>query len=279
MKLSVGLQIYSVRDDAEKDLRGTLEKVKAMGYEGVELAGLYGHKPSEVKAMLDEIGLVPVSAHVPLEDMLEDPEGVIGDYVDMGFKFIAVPHLHEEQRPGTSGFAQTIKDIESVAIVAKDLGIQMLYHNHDFEFVKVDGEYGLDILYDSISEDLLKTEIDTCWVNVAGEDPVEYVKKYSGRAPVVHLKDFVMSGKEKPDQLYVLIGTESEEKQEKKESGEEAFGFRPVGYGVQDFPPILKASEEAGAQWVIVEQDQPALEKTSLECAQMSREYLKKIGL
>ena len=71
---------------------------------------------------------------------------------------------------------------------------QMLYHNHDFEFVKVDGEYGLDIIYNTISEDLLKTQIDTCWVNVAGEDPAEYVK-ILGR-PVVHLKDFVMRGKE-----------------------------------------------------------------------------------
>ncbi len=276
MKLSVALQIYSVREDAEKDFRGTLEKVKEMGYDGVEFAGLYDHEPAEVKAMLDEIGLVPVSAHVPLEAMLEDPDKVIGAYAEIGCKYIAVPYLVDNRRPGTDGFAQTIKDVETVATAAKKHGIQMLYHNHDFEFVKVDGEYGLDLLYNSISEDLLKTEIDTCWVNVAGENPADYVRKYTGRAPVVHLKDFVMSGKEKPAQLYELIGIESDKKEEK---GEEAFGFRPVGYGVQDFPAILKASEDAGAEWVVVEQDQPSLGKTAMECAAMSREYLKKLGL
>lgn len=276
MKFSVALQIYSVRDFAEKDLKGTLMKVKEMGYDGIEFAGLYGHEPAEVKAMLDEIGLTPISAHVPLDDMLKDPDNVIGAYAEIGCKYIAVPYITEDRRPGTNGFAQTIKDVETVAAVAQKFGIQMLYHNHDFEFVKVDGEYGLDLLYNSIPEDLLKTEIDTCWVNVAGEDPADYVRKYTGRAPIVHLKDFVMSDKEKPEQLYELIGIETEKKEEK---GEEAFGFRPVGYGVQDFPAILKASEEAGAEWVIVEQDQPSLGKTSLECAAMSREYLKKLGI
>ena len=92
---------------------------------------------------------------------------------------------------------------------------------------------------------------------------------------MVHLKDFVMKGKKKPEQLYELIGIETKTE---VESGEN-FGFRPVGYGVQDFPSILKASREAGAEWVVVEQDRPALGKTSLECAAMSREYLKKLGV
>jgi len=276
MKFPVALQIYSVRDFAEKDLKGTLAKVKEMGYCGVEFAGLYGNEPGEVKRMVEELGLIPISAHVPLDEMLADPDKVIGAYAEIGCKYIAVPYLPEDRRPGTDGFAKTIKDIESIAATAKKFGIQMLYHNHDFEFVKVDGEYGLDILYKSISEDLLKTQIDTCWVNVAGEDPAEYIKKYAGRSPVVHLKDFVMSGKEKPQQLYELIGIETEKK---AKEDEEAFGFRPVGYGVQDFSAILKACEEAGTEWVVVEQDRPALGKTSIECAAMSREYLKKLGV
>lgn len=276
MKLPVALQLYSVRDFAEKDLESTLTKVKDMGYDGVEFAGLYGHEPTQVKAMLDEIGLVPISAHVPLDDMLKDPDGVIGAYVDIGCQYIAVPYITEERRPGTDGFQETIKDIEKVAIAAKKLGIQMLYHNHDFEFVEVDGMYGLDIIFDSISEDLLKTQIDTCWVNVSGEDPADYVRKYTGRAPIVHLKDFVMSGKEKPEGLYELIGMESDKKENVEE---ENFGFRPIGYGVQDFASILEASQEAGAKWLVVEQDEPSLGKTSLQCAGMSRDYLKEIGI
>lgn len=274
MKFKVALQIYSVRDFAEKDLNGTLKKIKEMGYDGVEFAGLYGHEPSEIKSMLDEIGLEPVSAHVPIEEMLDDPKKTIGAYAKVGCRYIAVPYLVEERRPGTDGFMQTIKDIETVAKVAKDFGIQMLYHNHDFEFIKVDGEYALDLLYRSVSADLLKTEIDTCWVNVSGEDPADYIRKYTGRSPVVHLKDFVMDDREKPGKLYELIGIDEEDGE-----GEGTFEFRPVGYGVQDFPSILKASEEAGTEWVVVEQDQPSLNKTSLECAAMSREYLKEIGL
>jgi len=277
MAFSVALQIYSVRDYAEKNLKETLQKVKDMGYDGVEFAGLYGHEPSEVKQMVDEIGLIPISAHVALDEMLADPDKVIAGYAEIGCKYIAVPYLNEERRPGTDGFKQTIEDIEMLASVAKKYDIQMLYHNHDFEFKKVDGEYGLDILYQSIPSELLKTEIDTCWVNVAGEDPAEYIRKYSGRSPVVHLKDFVMSGKEKPKQMYELIGIESEE-QDEKDAGE-AFGFRPVGYGVQNFPAILTASEEAGAEWVIVEQDRPAMGKTSMECADLSRKYLKGLGV
>jgi Xylose isomerase-like TIM barrel. len=176
MTFSVALQVYSVRDFAEKNLKDTLAKVKEMGYDGVEFAGLYGHEPSEVKRMVEELGLTPISAHVPLDEMLADPDKVIGAYAEIGCKYIAVPYLPEERRPGTDGFAKTIKDIEALATTAKKFGIQMLYHNHDFEFVKVDGEYGLDILYKSISAELLKTEIDTCWVNVAGEDPAGYIK-------------------------------------------------------------------------------------------------------
>jgi sugar phosphate isomerase/epimerase len=276
MAFSVALQIYSIRDFAEKDLKESLRKVKEMGYDGVEFAGLYGHAPAEVKCMVEELGLIPVSAHVSLDEMLADPDKVIGGYKEIGCKYIAVPYLNEDRRPGTDRFAQTIKDIEMLASVARKFGIQMLYHNHDFEFKKVDGEYGLDVLYQSVPSDLLQTEIDTCWVNVAGEDPADYVRKYSGRSPVVHLKDFVMSGKNKPDQMYELIGIASEKKED---SAEEAFGFRPVGYGVQNFPAILTASEEAGAEWVVVEQDKPALGKTSMECADMSRRYLKGLGV
>ncbi|NMA95153.1 MAG: sugar phosphate isomerase/epimerase [Clostridiales bacterium] len=276
MKLSIALQLYSVRDFVEKDLRDTLKKVKEIGYDGVEFAGLYGHEPAKIKVMLDEIGLIPVSAHVPLEDMLKAPDKVISAYADIGCEYIAVPHLLQERRPGTEGFAQTIKDIKEMAKIAQKYNLQMLYHNHDFEFVKIDGEYGLDILYRSIPEELLKTEIDTCWINIAGEDPAEYIRKYTGRSPVVHLKDFYMSDNEKPEQLYELIGTEGNEKSEK---GKGEFEFRPVGHGMQDFTSILKASKEAGAQWLIVEQDQPSLDKTSMECASMSREYLKKLGL
>ena len=268
MKLPIAVQLYSVRDEMEKDFCGTVKKIKDMGYEGVEFAGLFGKSGTEVKAICDEIGITTVSAHVPYYDMLDNPEAVLKDYRDMGCKYVAVPYLTEECRPGTEGWTSTVEGIRKIAEAAEKMGIQLLYHNHDFEFIKIDGKYALDILYDTIPADLLKTEIDTCWVNVGGENPAEYIEKYSGRAPVVHLKDFHGSKGNGP--LYKLIGIDDE-----TEAVESTFEFRPVGYGVQDWKKIVDAAEKAGAEWVVVEQDSPSMEKSPLECVQMSINYLK----
>lgn len=267
--MSVALQLYSVRDDMARDFRGTLEKVKAMGYEGVEFAGLFGQEPTAVRAMLDEVGLAGISAHVPFDELTGDVEKTVSDYQAIGCRYVAIPWLDEDRRPGQPGYDRMLEGLLSVARVCREKGMTLLYHNHDFEFVRIDGEYALDRLYATVPADLLQTELDTCWVNVAGESPVEYLHKYAGRSPVVHLKDFVMPGK-KPAHLYELIGVEEED------AGEQggAFEFRPVGYGAQDFPAILEAAARGGASWVVVEQDQPSMGKTPMECARMSIRYL-----
>lgn len=269
MKFPIALQLYSVRDEMEKDFAGTVKKVKAMGYDGVEFAGLYGQAPTDIKALLDEVGLVALSAHVPYVEMMADPEKVLKDYADIGCKFVAIPYLTEEYRPGQEKFNEVIEGAKLLGKIAKEMGMTLLYHNHDFEFCKIDGQYALDILYQEVPADLMETELDTCWVNVGGEYPPSYIRKYSGRAPVVHLKDFSLSGS-KPKKMYELIGIEDDGEEEKS-----TFEFRPVGYGQQDIPSILAASEDAGASWVVVEQDMPSMGKTSLECAAMSIHYLK----
>lgn len=269
--LPVAVQVYSVRDDAEKDFRGTMKKLKEMGYDGVELAGFYGLTPSEIRAAIEEAGLVALSAHVPFQDLAADMEGLVEQYAQIGVKYIAIPYLMEEDRPGTPKFEENIKLFQEIGKACKKHGILTLYHNHDFEFIKMeDGRYALDYIYDTIPADLLQTEIDTCWVKVAGEDPAAYIRKYTGRAPVVHLKDFHKEGR--PGNMYELIGTEVE-----KTESQGVFEFRPVGHGDQDFPPILEASVEAGAQWVVVEQDQ-SVGRAPMEAVALSREYLKSQG-
>lgn len=270
MALPVAVQVYSVRDDAKADLRGTLEKIKAMGYDGVEFAGLYGYAPEDVKKMCEEIGLVPISAHVPYLDMMGAPKGILSKYKTIGCKYVAVPYLSADYRPESPCFVEVIENIKMLGKVAKELGMQLLYHNHDFEFVKIDGKYALDVLYDEVPAEYLQTELDTCWVNVGGEVPADYIRKYSGRAPVVHLKDFYG---EKSDDMYELIGIKSDAP--KKPSN---FELRPVGSGIQDFPAIVKAAEEAGAEWVVVEQDNPSMGLTPMESIAKSREYLRTIG-
>ena len=268
--LPVGLQLYTVRDDMAKDFKGTLQKVKELGYDGVEFAGLFGNAPADVKAMCAEIGLNPISAHVPLQEMLDDIDKVIADYKAIGCEYIVVPYVTEERRPGGELFKQMVEEIRGIGEKCKETGLVLLYHNHDFEFAKTEtGEFGLDYLYANVPADLLQTELDQCWVKYAGQDPVAYLQKYEGRSPVVHLKDYYASGEQKEDP-YALIGLNEGEKKENT-----AFEFRPLGYGVQDIPAIIEASKKAGSKWLIVEQDQPSMGKTPMECAGMSMAFLK----
>ena len=267
MKFPIALQLYSVREDMEKDFAGTIRKVKALGYDGVEFAGLFGHTAQEIKALCAEVGVTPVSAHVPFVDMMSDPD-LLKVYAEIGCKFVVIPYLTEEYRPGQPKFGEVIEGAKMLGKKAKELGMQLCYHNHDFEFVKIDGEYALDVLYREVPADLLETEIDTCWVNVGGEDPAAYVRKYAGRARIVPLKDFAG---QKSEHMYALIGIDDDKKAEPVNT----FEFRPVGYGKQDLPSILAAAKDAGAEWVVVEQDQPSMGKTPMQCAEMSIKYLK----
>ena len=270
MALPVAIQLYSLRGEAKEDFRGTLETVKKLGYDGVEFAGLFGNAPEAIKAMCEEIGLVPISAHVPFAELLANTEKVLANYKTIGCEYVVIPYLDAKYRENKEVFMDAVAKIAAIGEAAEKIGLQLLYHNHDFEFVKFDGTYMLDLLYDTVPAKYLGTELDTCWVNVGGEEPAAYVRKYTGRAPVVHLKDFYG---EKSDDMYELIGIKPTAP--KRPSG---FEFRPVGSGLQNIPEILAASVDAGAQWLVVEQDNPSMGLTPVECATKSREYLKSVG-
>ncbi len=280
MMLPIALQLYSVRDDIARDFPGTLRQVKALGFDGVELAGLFGFSPEQIRAWMDEAGLEAISAHVPFQDLLANPQKIMADYRTIGCSYIVIPYLTPEYRPGAELFPEVIRGARMIGLAAKAAGLTLLYHNHDFEFARIDGEYALDILYREVPADLLQTELDTCWVRVAGENPAAYLRQYSGRAPVVHLKDFVMPD-HKPASLYKLIGLETEAAgSTDADAGTEATGFefRPLGSGVQDFPAILAAVADAGSHWVVIEQDEPSSGLTPLACAAASIRYLQAIA-
>ena len=264
IKFPIAIQLYSVRDDMEKDFAGTIRKMKELGYDGVEFAGLFGKTAKEVKAICEEVGIVPLSAHVTFADMFKNPD-LLKVYAEIGCKYVVIPHFSLDKEK----IGELVDGAKMLGQKAKSLGMKLCYHNHDFEFQKVNGEYLLDILYREVPADLLEAEIDTCWVNVGGENPADYVRKYSGRTNILHLKDF--AGK-KSDNMYALIGVDDDKQNESKD-----FEFRPVGYGVQDFDEILKAAEESGTKWVVVEQDEPSLHKSPIECAKLSIEYLKSL--
>jgi sugar phosphate isomerase/epimerase len=282
--LPVAAQVYSIRDTAEADFAGAMRLLKGMGYDAIELAGLYGRPAEELRAILDDLGIAAVSAHVPLVEMQADIGKVIEDYLTLGCRFLAVPYLDERSRPGTPLFTAILGDIARIGDACHAAGLTLLYHNHDFEFIRMpDGSFGFDFIYASTTPEQLQAEPDTCWIKVAGQDPAAYIRKYAGRVPVVHLKDYwlqvtatlaatanvAVAGK-----MYDLIGLEKTE----KPAGEGQFAFRPLGQGLQDIPAILAASIDAGAQYVVAEQDESTDGRTRLEAAAISRQYLRNLG-
>lgn len=249
--LPVALQVYSIREEACNDFKKAMQEVQKMGYDGVELAGFYGHSPEEIKNILNETGLTPISAHVPYDEFTKDLKGIVKAYSIIGCRYLVLPYLTEAYRYGTDGFQEVMLNIPIIAAACQKEGITLLYHNHDFEFDRTSsGEYVLDYMYQKHAKDVLEMELDTCWVRVAGEDPVQYLSKYAGRCPIVHLKDY---------------------------NGSEPFEFKAVGHGIQDIPAILAQATLGGSEWVVVEQDGHT-EHSAMEDARLSREYLRTLG-
>lgn len=267
-KLPIAYQLYSARDAAQENLDDTLSQLRKLGYEGVEFAGFYGLEAKTVKKLLKKHKLKAVSSHVPVKEIIEDMDNVIAYHKEIGCDYIAIPYLDEASRPGAKGFADMLKLIYRFGRRCRKEGVTLLYHNHDFEFVELSGMPALDFLYAAIPENLLKVEPDTCWIRYTGADPAAYIRKYAGRCPLVHVKDF--TGRRSDNPPYALIGIDTKE----PETSESEFCFKPVGYGCQDVKAIVEAAVESGAEWLIVEQDR-SIERSPLEAAKMSIETLK----
>lgn len=188
----IAAQVYSVRELASKNFYETMKQVKEIGYEGVELAGLYGHGPGQIRDWLKELNLVPISAHVPYEAFAVDMDATLDAYETIGCSYIAIPYLAMDRLYGGEKFEETENLLHTLAKKCKERGICLLYHNHSHEFVRTDsGTYVFDALYQRFPNEELETEMDTCWIKVGGEDPVAYIKKYENRCPVIHMKDFI----------------------------------------------------------------------------------------
>jgi sugar phosphate isomerase/epimerase len=184
--MELSLQLYSIREETAKDFIGSLEKVAAVGYTGVEFAGYGGLSGKQMKTALDLFGLKAVSSHVPLVRLKGNLDEEIDFNLEVGNKFIMVPW---NQYAGKDDFIAAAKLFNRIGEKCKKHGLQLGYHNHAFEFVQFDGEYGLDLLFRETDPELVVAELDVCWINRAGLDPIAYIKKYAKRCPIVHLKD------------------------------------------------------------------------------------------
>jgi sugar phosphate isomerase/epimerase len=244
----IALQIYSIREEAEQDFEATIKKIKSFGYDGIELAGLYGNSPQQVHVWLKENNLECVSAHISYHELCTELEETVEVYKMLGCRYIAIPALDESSYTG-SGYEELLKIITEISNVCKNKGIQLLYHNHavEFEMKNAQGVCWIDDIYEKTALEELQTEFDTGWVQIAGQNPAAYIRKYKNRSPVIHIKDY-----ESKDPIV----------------------FCAVGKGKLNMKDIIQAAEEANTEWLVVEQDTDMV-PTELEDVERSIEYLK----
>jgi sugar phosphate isomerase/epimerase len=227
-RLPVAAQMYTVREAAAKDLPGALRRIADLGYRFVELAGLFDQPAGALARVLRDLGLVCVSAHVPLARLRDNLAQEIETYQTLGANYIVCPWLPPEQRGDAGDYAALGNELNRMGEQSLRNGLQLCYHHHDFELTTFDGRYALDILLDNSDPAHVKLEADTYWLQAAGLDPAAYLRRWPGRVPLVHLKD--MSASTPPV-------------------------FAEVGAGILDWPQIFEAARVGGAQWYIVEQD------------------------
>ena len=220
--------LYTVREDCARDFEGTLDAVAGIGFEGVELFDLHGHEPRAVRGWLDRLGLGACGRHAGL-DVLETRLAELADEARaIGWRRIAVSWLDPStlEQPGLQ------RRLAAAADAARELGLELGFHNHDAELRPLAS--GRTFFDDLPSE--LFLELDLGWAWYAGVDPVALLDRARGRCPLVHVKDF---------------------------RSREGRDFCPVGDGAVGYERVAPAAAEAGAEWLLVEQDEtdgPALD-------------------
>ena len=188
-KIPVGVQLYSVREQAAKGLPAVLEAIGVMGYKGVEFAGYYGweSKPKELRRLLDGTGLKCCGTHTAIETVTGDALKATAElHAILGNTFLIVPSLQVE---GAQGWLDMAKRFNEIAAKAKGLGMRVGYHAHAGDFQKLGGTTSWEILFDNTKKDVVM-QLDTGNCMQGGGDPVALLKKYPGRSTTVHLKEF-----------------------------------------------------------------------------------------
>ncbi len=244
--IPIALQLYTLREVAEKDFRVILKKVSQIGYTGVEFAGYGGMEAKDLKNSLEELNLKPAGSHVSIELLMNDLKNVIDYNLEIGNQFIVYPGQKYTTKDDFLSFAKVLNEIGKKC---HDEGLKLCYHNHAHEFKKFDGVYGLDLLFENTDPELVDFEIDTYWVTYAGADPISYVTKFGKRASLLHLKDMERVGKD----------------------------FAEVGTGIMDIRGIISAAKLAGTKWLIVEQDK--CKRDPFESIKISFDNLKKMNV
>jgi len=225
----IAVELYTLRDhlrDADA-IAASLQRVREIGYEGVELAGLGPIEPTRLARLLSDAGLVVGSAHVPWERLRNEVDAVLEDCRTWSCDHVAVPILPPEYR-NAAGYRRFGAEAVEVADTLRSAGVRLSYHNHSFEFERFGSKSGLELLFEA-SGPALGAQLDTYWIQHGGGSPAGWIRRLRGRVPTVHLKDMVIM------------------------EGEPTMA--EIGEGNLDWGDVLLACKEAGTERLIVEQD------------------------
>ncbi|MDQ0195328.1 sugar phosphate isomerase/epimerase family protein [Paenibacillus wynnii] len=246
----IGAQMYTFREYTQtaEELRTTFQKLRSIGYTAVQVSGIGPIDPLVVKQIADENGLEICATHVPWTRLVDDLDALTKEHQLWDCKYIGLGGLPDMYRTSLEGYRTFVSEISAIAKLLKEnYGLQFIYHNHDFEFERLEGgRTGMDILLAETDPDYVSFELDLYWLQAAGADPVEWIHKVNGRMQVVHLKDMAIIDR-KPV-------------------------FAEVGEGNMNYPGIIKACRETGVEWYVVEQD--VCRRDPFESVAISLDYL-----
>lgn len=192
-KIPVGVQLYSVRDDAKKDPAGTMAALAKMGYKGFEYAGYYGKTAKELRKLQDDLGVKCCGTHTGLDTLQGDALQQTMDFNrELGNPYLIVPWLPPERRKTLAAWADTAKIFNELAAKVKAHGFRVGYHNHHEEFHAVEGEVLWEQFYKHTNPDVIM-QFDTGNARHGGAEPVPFLKRHKGRSVTIHLKPFSKS--------------------------------------------------------------------------------------
>ena len=284
LNLPIGLQLYTVGKEMDADPSGTLKKVAAIGYKQVELSPIGKTPAKDLKKILDDNGLANPSGHYLLSDLMSKlPEMIeLAHLLEQEFMVVTIPWVADVSRfkpdPQGGEFALFLAVIRGLTLddwkwnaeqfskvgeQVKKAGLQLAYHNHNFEWRVYDGVVAYDEFLRLTDPGLVKLELDCGWAVVAGKDPVEYLSKYPDRYNLLHIKDFHKGFKPRTTT------------QGDKDSG--PVEATELGRGAIDYAKILAVAKKAKIRAQFVEQEPPFNEMSALEAIKVNYQYLKNL--
>ncbi len=243
----IGLQLYTVRRELERDFDGTLARVAEIGYREVEFAGYFDRSPQQVRASLDRHRLAAPAAHVPLDALRGDWSRTLADAHVVGHRYVVVAWLPPESRSTLDAYRRFAELFNRAGEEAAKTGVQFAYHNHDFEFAPLEGRVPYDVLLGQTDHKLVQLEMDLYWIVKGGQDPLTYFARFPGRFPMVHVKDSM---------------------------GPPAHNMADVGAGTIDWKRIFAREDQAGIRHFFVEHDEP---RDAFASIGASYEYLRRL--